>query len=69
MPVRVMYEEHEDHGRNLKKLRELAGDFEAPPDACESWRALYIALERLEQDLFEHIHLENNVLFPRALAG
>jgi regulator of cell morphogenesis and NO signaling len=69
MPVRMMYEEHEDHGRDLQRLRVLTAGFVAPADACESWRALYAALEQLELDLFEHIHLENNVLFPRALAG
>lgn len=69
MPVRMMMEEHDDHGVNLRRLRELAHDFISPPEACATWRALYVGLERLEADLMEHIHLENNVLFPRALAG
>ncbi len=67
MPVRVMTEEHEDHGRNLQRLRELTYDLTAPPEACVTWTGLYRSLEQLEADLMEHIHLENNVLFPRAL--
>lgn len=69
MPVRMMMVEHDDHGVNLRRLRALSGDFVPPPEACATWRALYVGLERLEAELMEHIHLENNVLFPRALAG
>lgn len=67
MPIRVMMQEHDDHGANLQRLRELAADFVSPPEACATWRALYGGLEKLEAELMEHIHLENNVLFPRAL--
>lgn len=67
MPVQVMEREHDDHGKNLGILRELAHDFEPPADACNTWRALYLGLAALERDLMEHISLENNVLFPRAL--
>ena len=67
MPIRVMMEEHDDHGASLRRLRELATDFNPPPEACATWRALYAGLEKLESELIEHIHLENNVLFPRAL--
>lgn len=67
MPVRVMMHEHDDHGVSLQRTRELACAFEVPAGACGTWRALYAALEKLESDLMEHIHLENNVLFPRAL--
>ncbi len=69
MPVNVMMQEHEDHGESLRRTRELTGDLVVPPEACNSWRALYGELERLERELMEHIHLENNVLFPRALNG
>lgn len=69
MPVRVMVQEHEDHGQNLRRIRELARGFVLPDHACASWRELYRALEQLEADLMDHIHLENNVLFPRVLAG
>jgi regulator of cell morphogenesis and NO signaling len=67
MPIQVMEEEHVDHGRNLARLRELAHDFTPPEEACGTWRALYLGLSELEQQVMEHIHLENNVLFPRAL--
>lgn len=66
-PVSVMMREHDDHGENLKRTRSLTKDFTPPEEACATWRALYEELERLEADLMEHIHLENHVLFPRAL--
>ncbi len=68
MPVQVMLHEHDDHGRNLRRIRELTHDFRLPQDACASWRELYRALAELETELMKHIHLENNILFPRALA-
>lgn len=67
MPVRVMTQEHDDHARNLRRMRELASDFVPPAEACTTWRALFLRLHRLEQDIMEHVHLENHVLFPRAL--
>ncbi len=66
-PVQVMEHEHKDHGRNLARVRELTGDLTPPDEACTTWRALYLRLAALESDLMDHIHLENNVLFPRAL--
>jgi regulator of cell morphogenesis and NO signaling len=69
MPVKVMMAEHEDHGESLRRTRELTADLVPPPEACASWRALYADLGRLETELMEHIHLENNVLFPRALGA
>ncbi|MCY2959093.1 MAG: iron-sulfur cluster repair protein YtfE [Planctomycetota bacterium] len=67
MPIQIMEEEHEDHGRNLARLRELTHDFTPPEEACGTWRALYLGLHELDELLMQHIHLENNVLFPRAL--
>ena len=69
MPVQVMLHEHDDHGRNLRRIRGITHDFRLPKDACASWRELYRALGVLEVELMDHIHLENNILFPRALAG
>lgn len=69
MPIKVMMAEHEDHGEALRRTRDLTADLVPPPEACTSWRALYAELTRLEAELMEHIHLENNVLFPRALNG
>jgi regulator of cell morphogenesis and NO signaling len=67
MPVQVMEQEHRDHGANLAKLRRLATDYAPPEEACNTWRALYLGLAELEAELMEHISLENNLLFPRAL--
>jgi len=67
-PVRMMEHEHDDAGAALRKLRKASGDYTPPADACTSFRALYTALTNFEKDLHQHIHLENNVLFPRALA-
>jgi len=69
MPVQAMEREHEDHGRNLAALRALTHDHVPPAEACNTWRALYLGLAELERELMQHIHLENNVLFPRALRG
>jgi len=66
-PIRVMEQEHDSAGRALTTLRELTNDFTPPADACNTWRALLDGLCTLETDLHEHIHKENNVLFPRAL--
>jgi regulator of cell morphogenesis and NO signaling len=69
MPIQIMEEEHEDHGRNLAELRVLTHDFTPPEDACGTWRALYLGLAELDEQLMQHIHTENNILFPRALRG
>jgi regulator of cell morphogenesis and NO signaling len=69
MPVRVMVDEHDDHDASLRRIRELTSDFALQADAGGTWRGLYAALEQVEVDLIDHIHLENNVLFPRALEG
>jgi regulator of cell morphogenesis and NO signaling len=66
-PVAVMREEHEAVGLALKRLREITNDYEVPPRACNTWRALWHGLAAMEEELHQHIHLENNVLFPRAL--
>ena len=69
MPISVMEEEHQDHGKNLERMRELGHGYAPPADACNTWRALYLGLAEIERQLMEHIHLENNVVFPRALKG
>lgn len=67
MPIRVMQEEHLDHDASLQRTRRLTGDLVPPPHASDEWRALYHDLAALEAALREHIALENDVLFPRAL--
>lgn len=64
MPVQVMMLEHDDHGAALRRTRTLTDDLRLPAEACTTWAALYVGLEQLERDLMDHIHLENNVLFP-----
>lgn len=66
-PVAVMQREHDDHGASLRQTRELTTDLVPPAGACATWRALYLRLAELESELMDHIHLENNILFPRAL--
>jgi len=65
-PICAMEHEHYQAGESLKKLRELTEGYQVPEDACPSYRALYEGLENLEADLHQHIHKENNILFPRA---
>ncbi|PYS53169.1 MAG: iron-sulfur cluster repair di-iron protein [Acidobacteria bacterium] len=66
-PVRMMMFEHDTAGELLRELREATSDYTMPADACISYRTLYQAMEAFEQDLHQHIHLENNILFPRAV--
>ncbi|MCR6105918.1 iron-sulfur cluster repair di-iron protein [Salipaludibacillus agaradhaerens] len=60
--------EHQHAGDLLKQLREVTNDFTPPEGACGTYRLVYQRLEQLESDMFDHIHLENNILFPRAAA-
>ncbi|HEU4479297.1 MAG TPA: iron-sulfur cluster repair di-iron protein [Pyrinomonadaceae bacterium] len=66
-PVRMMMLEHDRAGELLKKIRKLSSGYATPADACVSYKTLYAALEELEKDLYQHIHLENNILFPKAI--
>jgi regulator of cell morphogenesis and NO signaling len=68
-PVSVMEHEHESAGKALQRLRELTDGYETPEGACNTWRALWAGLADLETSMHQHIHLENNILFPRALAS
>lgn len=56
--------EHDDHGERLREIERLYRGGDAPADGCGSWRALYAGVKKLADDLMQHIHLENNVLFP-----
>jgi len=67
-PVRMMAMEHDSAGELLRKMREVANGYTVPADGCMSYRMLYRALPEFEADLHEHIHLESNILFPRAIA-
>lgn len=67
-PVRMMMLEHETAGGMLVEIRTLTANFTLPPEACTSFHALYANLQAIEADLHRHIHLENNILFPRAIS-
>jgi regulator of cell morphogenesis and NO signaling len=67
MPVRVLETEHDDHAEYLAQIRALTADLQLPPRACATWTALYAGLATIEAELMQHIHLENNILFARAL--
>ncbi len=64
-PIGAMRNEHTGHGALLEQLAALTTDHTPPPGACNTWRALYAGTAQLTDDLISHIHLENNVLFPR----
>ena len=64
-PITVMRMEHTSHGAMLEHLMALTHDSRPPAGACNTWRALYAGIAQLRDDLINHIHLENNVLFPR----
>jgi regulator of cell morphogenesis and NO signaling len=61
-----MMVEHEDAGEALRQMRQLTGGYTPPADACNTYRAMYDALAELESDMHQHVHKENNILFPRA---
>lgn len=67
-PVTMMEHEHESAGAALRAMRQASSGYAVPPDACISYQTLYQALAEFEADLHRHIHLENNILFPRAIA-
>ena len=66
-PVAMMMHEHDDAGNALREMREASNGYTVPADACVSYQTLYKALAVFEADLHTHIHLENNILFPRAV--
>lgn len=68
-PIRMMEQEHDSAGDALATLRELTGGFVPPDDACNTYRVMLDSLAKFEADLHQHIHKENNILFPKALAA
>lgn len=67
-PIQMMEAEHEQAGEALQTIREITQNFTLPADACNSYMILYKKLDEYENDLHRHVHLENNVLFPKAIA-
>jgi regulator of cell morphogenesis and NO signaling len=64
----MMEFEHESAGSALRQMSELTGGYTPPVDACNTYRATLDGLREMQADLHQHIHLENNILFPRALS-
>jgi len=66
-PIEMMESEHEQAGEDMEEIKALTNNYQVPADACTSYRLLYQKLEEFENDLHKHVHLENNILFPKAL--
>lgn len=66
-PVAMMEAEHDEAGEAMAKIQKLSNNFTPPEDACATYRVLFQNLEGFQDDLHKHVHLENNVLFPKAL--
>jgi regulator of cell morphogenesis and NO signaling len=66
-PIRVMLADHETAGEMMAQIREASGNYTAPAGACPTWQGFYQTLGEFELDLHQHIHRENNILFPRAI--
>ena len=68
-PINVMEHEHDHAGAQLNEIRVLTNDYTSPQDACTTYRLSFAALQAFEIDLHQHVHLENNILFPKAIEG
>jgi regulator of cell morphogenesis and NO signaling len=66
-PIRVMEHEHDSVGNILKTIRELSNNYTPPRGACMTYRVSFQKLQEFENDLHQHIHLENNILFPKSV--
>lgn len=66
-PIACMEHDHDQAAQALESLRTLTSDYTPPPEACNTYRVLYSGLHQLERDLHNHVHKENNILFPKAL--
>jgi regulator of cell morphogenesis and NO signaling len=65
-PIAMMMHEHDAEGERFRKIAQLTNNYTPSPDACNTYRVTYAMLQEFEQDLHKHIHLENNILFPKA---
>ncbi len=66
-PVEMLEHEHEEVGKHVHAIEELSGGYEVPADGCGSYRLYYSKLQELDKDLHQHLHLENNILFPKSI--
>ncbi|MEE1885767.1 iron-sulfur cluster repair di-iron protein [Pedobacter flavus] len=67
-PIRMMMHEHENEGDRFRKIAELSNNYTPPADACNTYKVTFHLLKEFEEDLHLHIHLENNILFPKSIA-
>ena len=68
-PINVMMQEHDNEGVRFRKIAELSNNYNPPNDACTTYKVAFEMLQEFEEDLHAHIHLENNILFPKAIAA
>jgi len=66
-PIKIMEQEHENAGELLSQIRQLTNNYSLPKDACTTYKLTFAALQAFEMDLHQHIHLENNILFPKTI--
>ncbi|CAL2103060.1 Nitric oxide-dependent regulator DnrN or NorA [Tenacibaculum sp. 190130A14a] len=66
-PIRMMHSEHDNEGERFRRISELTNNYEAPKDACNTYKIAFILLKEFEDDLHKHIHIENNILFKKAI--
>lgn len=66
-PIAMMMEEHDNEGQRFRDIAELTDNYTPPADACNTYKVTYAMLDEFEKDLHLHIHLENNILFPKAI--
>lgn len=66
-PIKMMMQEHEDEGDRFEQIAELTQGYTPPSDACSTYRVTFSLLDEFEKDLHKHIHLENNILFPKSV--
>jgi len=66
-PIKVMMHEHDNEGERFKKIATITNQYQVPEDACNTYKVTYALLREFENDLHLHIHLENNILFPKAV--
>lgn len=67
-PVNMMIHEHDEQGRLLQQMAELSNNYTPPINACNTYKMTYATMKEFEEDMYKHIHLENNILFPKAVA-
>ncbi|MXO05554.1 MULTISPECIES: iron-sulfur cluster repair di-iron protein [Flavobacterium] len=66
-PIAMMMHEHDNEGERFREIAELTNNYTPPADACTTYRVTFAMLKEFEADLHKHIHLENNILFPKAV--